>query len=239
MSKRYLPDSDGGLRDWAANFNTLIVADPTAYGLTAAQALEYGGKFDAYNTALTAAKDPSTRGLATVLAKNIARKALVALSRQLAQFIRNNPVITDPQRLALGLSINTRHSPIPAPAEAPRMDVRAVSGQTFTLQLHSQGNGRGKPAGVSGARFYSFVGETAPQDLRDWTFEGTDSRTRLDLTLSAPTPPGSRVWLCACWLNPRQQCGPACEPASAHVQYGPPVMTSTDREDGMQINRAA
>ncbi|MCC6422985.1 MAG: hypothetical protein IT447_05855 [Phycisphaerales bacterium] len=239
MSIQYLPESDSGLRDWAANFDTLINAAPVTYGLSISQATSYGEKRSAYATALTAATDPSTRGDATILAKNIAKLSLIAISRELGQFVRSNPIVTDAQRQALGLNIRAQRAPIPAPTEAPQMDILSISGRTVSIRLHKQGSGRGKPTGVAGARLFSFVGETAPQDLRDWTFEGTDSRTKFSITLAADIPTGSRVWLTACWFNPMQECGPSCEPINTYVQYGPPTAQSAIRDSDGPISRAA
>ena len=66
----FLPSTDAGLLAWSLNFKTLVVATPTAFGLTTTQATAYGALHDAYATALVASGDPSTRTSPAVATKN-------------------------------------------------------------------------------------------------------------------------------------------------------------------------
>ena len=112
----YLPSTDAGLLNWSANFKTQLDAltDPTIVGLTSAQASEYANTQNAYDTAYTAATDPSTRGKATVFAKNEAKKALVAISREFGMAMTRHPGVTDQQRLDFGLTVRD-NEPTPVP----------------------------------------------------------------------------------------------------------------------------
>ena len=58
MPRDFIPPRDAELLTWSVNFKTLIVATPTAYGLTAPQATAYGTKHDAYASAFQTASDP-------------------------------------------------------------------------------------------------------------------------------------------------------------------------------------
>ena len=79
---------------------------------------------------------------------------------------------------------------------------------------------RGKPLGVAGASVFSFVGPTAPAELAAWKFEGNTTRTRVDVLFPADTPPGSKIWVCAFWFNPRAQAGPTSAPVSTNLPGG-------------------
>jgi hypothetical protein len=183
-----------------------------------------------YSTSLTASSDPSTRGPAAVLAKDTAKRTLVAYIRQLARIVQANPAVTNTQRFDLGLPARgTLPSPIPAPAEAPDVDVKRVGGRTILIRIHrATGSRRGKPAGVAGANVYSHVGATPPASLVDWTYEGHVSRpNNVEVVLPADVAGGSTVWLCASWFNPRGQAGPTSAPVSTNIPGGitemPPI----------------
>ena len=89
MGRQFLPTSDAALLAWSLNFNTLITATPTAYGLTAALATAYGTLHTGYATAL-AACEPPQRTKSAVAAKNLARTNLKNDARLLAKLVDGN-----------------------------------------------------------------------------------------------------------------------------------------------------
>ncbi len=219
----FLPDTDAGLLAWSSNFSTLITATPTAYGLTAGNATDYATAQTAYASALTAATEPSTRGNATVLAKDIARDELIALTRLFARQVGNTMSVTDLQRQALGLTIrDPEPSPIPPPADWPGVQVRKVVGRTVSLRLINTENPtrRAKPPGVIGASIFTFVGTTPPTEITDWVFEGNTGKTLVDVTFPSTVPAGATVFITCFWFNGRKESGPACPPVSTNLQGG-------------------
>lgn len=226
----YIPSNDAGVLSYASNFSTIVTASAVALGLTTSQATTLSGLVLSYSTSLTASSDPSTRGPAAVLAKDTARRTLVAYLRTLARIIQANPAVTNAQRFDLGLPARgTLPSPIPAPGEAPDVDVKSVSGRTILIRIHrASGSRRGKPYGVAGANVYSHVGATPPVSIVDWTYEGHVSRpNNVEVVLPADVAGGSTVWLCASWFNPRGQAGATSAPVSTNIPGGitamPPV----------------
>lgn len=226
----YIPSSDAGVLSFASNFSTIVTAAPVPLGLSAGQATTLSGLVASYSASLTASTDPSTRGPAAVLQKSTDRRSLVAYLRQLARIVQANPAVSNTQRFDLGLPARgTLPSPIPAPGEAPDVDVRSVSGRTIMIRIHrSTGSRRGKPYGVAGANVYSHVGPTPPVSIVDWTYEGHVSRpNRVEVVLPAEVAGGSTVWLCANWFNPRGQAGPTSAPVSTNIPGGitemPPI----------------
>ncbi len=220
----YLPATDGGLNDWASNFQqkTSAVADPTTIGLTAGEVSAYSSVFEVYTFAYAAAIDPATRGEATILAKNEAKKTLVALSRQLAMAVTNHAGITNSQRQAFGLTVRSDgRTPVPPPSTSPALDIESVQGWTVNIRLHNtEVSGRSKPLGVTGAFVYTYVGETAPTDITAWHMEGTTSRTISKVVFPGSLEPGTKVWITAAWVNPTLQTGPACTPRSTQINFG-------------------
>ncbi|MEM6505836.1 MAG: hypothetical protein AAF711_10255, partial [Planctomycetota bacterium] len=136
--KSYLPTTDSGMLNWSSAFASTAAAlpDPAVIGLTAQQVSDYQALQSDYATKYAAAVEPATRGGASILAKNKAKKALTAESRQLAMAVTNHPGITDQQRYDLGLTVrDTEPTPAAVPATVPEVTVRSVEGRLFNLQL--------------------------------------------------------------------------------------------------------
>jgi hypothetical protein len=225
----FIPSSDAGVLSFATNYSSIITAGPVPLGLSAGQATTLAGLVSSYSASLTASTDPSTRGPAAVLQKAASKRSLIANIRLLARIIQANPAVTNDQRFSLGLPIRNAPAPIPAPGEAPDLDVKSVSGRTIICRIHrASSTRRGKPFGVAGANVYSFVGTVPPASLNDWKLEGHASRTSsIEVVLPADVAGGSTVWLCASWYNPRGMAGPTSAPVSTNIPGGvtfmPPV----------------
>jgi hypothetical protein len=180
----------------------------------------------AYNTA----KNSLTRSPANIITKNAAKRAMIVEARQLAGVIQKFPTITNTQRSELGLTVPNTPSPVPVPSSQPAMEITSVSGWTVSLRLHDSTSGtkRGKPAGVSGASLFSFVGAIAPAEIALWKFEGSTGRTKINVSFDSSNAPGTKVWLTAFWFNNRKRSGPACDPISTNLQGGSVSMAIGD-----------
>jgi hypothetical protein len=221
MARTFFPSGDTALLAWSLNFNTLITATPTAYGLTAALATAYGTLHTAYATAL-AACEPPLRNKSAVSTKNVARTNLKNDARLLANMVNGTASVTNAQKISLGLNVRSSPSPIPVPSTWPAMEITSVSAWTVKIKLHDSASGkkRGKPPGVSGASVFSFVGTDAPTDIGAWKFEGNTGRTVIDVAFANTIAAGAKVWLTAFWFNGRKQSGPACAPVATNLQGG-------------------
>jgi len=110
MATNFVPTREADLLAWSRNFDNLITATPTAYGLTAAQATAYTTLHTNFANALQLATEPSTRTPVAVRDKNIAKDALIdgpGGIRELARIVQATPTVTDGQREALGISPRT------------------------------------------------------------------------------------------------------------------------------------
>jgi hypothetical protein len=140
------------------------------------------------------------------------------MASDLAKVIGGTPSVTDAQRIELGLSVRAA----PAPIARPVVDVVGVSGRVVSVRVRdgtASGRPR-KPVGVAGANVYSFVGTDYPADPAGWRFEGSTTRTRLDVRFPDSVPGGTPVWICATWYNPRARTGPVSLPATTFIQHG-------------------
>lgn len=221
-NKNYFPIRQSEFIAWARNFANHVGADFAQYGLTQAQAEEVGDAFAALRAAYTVAETMATRTPPAIEEKKTQVKAFKRTMREMVHIIQANPTTTDAMRLALGISVRSEsRSPVPAPADMPGLQVLSSSGLSVRFRLNDrERNRRGRPADVMGALIYTFVGLTAPMDLRQWQFQGATGRRDNTVTFPVGTPGGVRVWLTAMWVNGKMRCGPACPPVSVHVAGG-------------------
>src|SRR6478735_1179693 len=87
--------SDATMVGGSARFAALIASDPSAFGLTSAQALAYGAVDAALQSAYLAAITPATRTAVAVARKNAAVKAMQRNAKMLATFISVIQAVSD------------------------------------------------------------------------------------------------------------------------------------------------
>jgi len=165
MPSDYLPKTEGGLRDWTANFSALITANPSTYGLMASDATAIAALVNAYAAALTVAVDPATKNKGTVAAKDSAKAAMLAVVRRYAQVIKLNDGVTNQEKLDLGLNISdSSRTPVPAPTTYPICTILGATPLQHTLRFADASTPakRAKPEGAIGLELYYFVGPNPP-----------------------------------------------------------------------------
>jgi hypothetical protein len=221
MASGFLPNSDGALLAWSQNFSTLLSATPATWGVSVSQASQYAALNTAYSAALTLANNPTTRTKANVAAKNTARESLKIDARLLAKIVDGQATVTNQQRIQLGLNVKTVPVPVPAPALPPEIDIVSVIGRTVKVRVHNSATTkRARPAGVTGATMFSFAGAVPPSDVTLWTFQGSTSKTVIDIPFPTTTAAGSQVWVTAFWYNGKGQSGPAGTPVTTYLAGG-------------------
>jgi hypothetical protein len=222
VAKDFLPTRNADLLEWSAGFIANLTVAPTTVGCTAPQCVAYQALHDSFAADLAVSTNALTRTRTTIEATNTSRDLLKANARELARIINAFPGTTNEERLSLGLNPRAGEiSPINPPTEPPILEVISAIGRTLKVRLHAQdSSGRAKPEGVDGASIFSFVGNSPPADISEWTFEASTSRTSFDVEFPPTVPAGSQVFLCSFWFSPRKQSGPACTPVSAYIAGG-------------------
>jgi hypothetical protein len=218
---------DAQYRTFVGQYSEKISAAPLPLALTVPQATELASRTATFDAAFLAAADPATRTRAKVELKRSTRKFLSDYGRMLARIIQAAPTVTDAQRIDLGLPVaDSLPTPIDAPTAVPAPKVVSMDGWTASLQLRVAGSDRrGLPPQVSGAYIYSFAGPVAPTDPQLWKFEGATTRADCKVAFDNSLEAGSKVFVCACFFNPRQQTGPAC--GAVHLLIGGGVPETT------------
>lgn len=215
----YIPAKDLDFKAWALNFSTLITATPTAFGLTAPQAVAYAALYSAFNLALTAATDPATRTSVTVAAKDTARVSLEISSRDLAGIVQSFPTITSGQLTSLGLTVrSTVRPPVPPPATMPILAIVANSPLAAILRFSDEltPDSRKKPFGATSMEVFVKYGATPPASVADATFLGDATRNPHPLAFN-PAQAGETAWLVARWKNRKGETGPTSGAISTTV----------------------
>ena len=100
----YLPRRDAELTPWSANFAAQIADNAVAWGIPTDEILDLQAATTSFATLQAQADSPAKNSI-IVAEKNAARKTLVAKIRGLADFRLKNPIITNAQRIALGLHV--------------------------------------------------------------------------------------------------------------------------------------
>lgn len=219
MATDFLPSRDGDLALWAANFNSLVTATPTAFGLTSGQATTLATANTAFQTALSTATNPATRTKVTVAAKNTAKANLVALVRQYAQIVQGYPPVTDAQLESLGLTVrSTGRTPVPPPTTFPLVSFISTMSTVATLAIADEltPNARKRPFGTIGAEIWVKLGTAPPVALSECTFLGLATRFPARFTLE-PAAVGKTAYVWARWVNRKSQPGPLSSIASAVI----------------------
>lgn len=237
MSRTYLPSRESQLVVWVNTFQSFLAASPETYGISVEQAAAYTAAHTAFVDAYQVANEPLTRSPANIEEKDDLKKALIKLTREYVNIIQAYPGTTNKMRSSLGITVkDVTPTPTPVPEFPPQLDVEAVLGRRMSIRLRDSKTGeRRKPEGVTGATVVSYVGESIPDDMRLWHFEGNTNRTNVDIEFDDSVPMGAKVWVAAFWFNRRSESGPACAPVAAHVGFG--AMT-TGEEGGGQAQAA-
>jgi hypothetical protein len=219
MPTDFIPPKDADLTTWSANFNTLITATPTAFGLVAGDATAYATLNTAWASAIAAAINPATRTPVTVAAKDTARAALVAKARELAVKVQATPAVTNAQKTSLGLTPRgSTPTPIPAPVTKPVPLVVQYLPLQHVLQIRdvTTPSSRAKPFGAISAQVWGKIGTTPPASINDCVFLGTYTKPFLTLTF-AGADAGKTVYYISRWQTRKGLTGPTSDVASATI----------------------
>ncbi len=227
MGTSWYPTKDADLLSFSGNMSTKLTADPTGYGVLAADAVALATLVGNFDTSYATANDPATRTSVSIAAKDVARAGLIAEMRDLYKKI-NAANLTADKRQELGLPIpDATPTPVQPPATRPVANIVQASGRTVSVRASDEATPgrRARPAGTSGLEVFSYAAtsaseQTPPADLSAWKFEGLATRTRFEVVFPNSVAIGTQVWIAARWYNQRGQVGPISDTASTYVTGG-------------------
>lgn len=221
MTVSYIPAKDAQFLAWLDNFDNLTSVNFAAYGLTGGEATSITTVRTNFDSSYATATDPTTRTPVTIALKDVDKATASATVRPLAQKIRNNPAVSDPERVALGLTVpDTAPAPIPAPTTFPLLDLlRATPGQHWLQYRDSDTpTTKAKPFGATGMELWSAIGVAAAPTPATASYLGTVTKSPLSVTLDAGDV-GKVATYFARWITQRGLVGPWSSGVSLTVAF--------------------
>ncbi|HVU62757.1 MAG TPA: hypothetical protein VHC70_02180 [Phycisphaerales bacterium] len=213
------PVRESDLDAWLNNFKTLIAANPTNYGLTAADATSITNAFNSWHTAWVAAVSDGTRSKLTIETKNEQKASVLFVVRGYMAQILANRGVSNTLKMGLGLHVrDTTPTPVPPPSTRPALKVvKTGSGfQTVTAADEATPLKRARPAGSVGLLIYRAVAEDAVGDPANAQFLTFVGKPAAQSNFTAADR-GKMATYFARWTNARGEVGPWSDGVSAPI----------------------
>ena len=210
MSVPYLPDSDVGARNWMVTFAATLLANPSPYGLSPADASAIYAAVAALESAYLIAIDPATRTPVAVNQKDTARNAAEQICRTFAQIIKHDAGVTDADKIAIGVRpINNGRSPIACPQTSPIISVIAATPGTHVLRFRDSmtPDRSAKPFGATELQLFGTVGDAIATDPAEARFIGKFTRNPVSISYAAGENRKQATYF-ARWASRRGEFGP-------------------------------
>jgi hypothetical protein len=218
MSKDYIPRNAAQFRFFMSpimEYTTKMSPEWTA--IPHDRIDELYAAFKVFTTAFDLVVADPTPG--NIHARNAAQKEAVRLLRAfINQFLRYDPVVTDTDRVEMGLPVrDTIRTPSPVPASVPEIEANTSVIRELSLRLRDFGAKTwGKPAHVRSMELAWGIRENRPAEVAE--FPHLESATANPIVLSFEEEArGKRVFFAARWLNNTAQPGPWSDIESAVV----------------------
>lgn len=219
-----IPATDKGFDDFQSNLITLCTTNQVAWGIVLTLLSALTPFQTAWAAAYLACKNKRNATTAQRVAKNTAKKALIAKLRPFIQSqIQYNLTMTDSQKVLCGVTPrNPHHTPSPAPSSVPQIVALPMVGHVLKISFRQQPDAegtsrRGKPDGVTKCKIVYMV---APDPQ-------TPSPSQCGIVLYCGRSPrkisfdvgimGQHFYCYACWVNATGEEGDWSELHSAII----------------------
>lgn len=191
----YLPKDEASKIQWLANFTTWVGPNGASHGLTNPEVNDLLVLAGTANTAFADNVTAQAAAKAATAAKNTALGAYIAMARDYAQRLQNNPNMSDADRAAAGLTVRDAQPTPTAPGgvltiHSPLVDLdfsvrRQVTVHWGTNPGDERSNGR--PAGTIGCQI-QFARGGIPAEESAWTALEIDTESPIIHTVPDTTP---------------------------------------------------
>jgi hypothetical protein len=215
----YIPSREADMQLWVINFDTLVTAAPASYGLVAADAVAIGAVVDAFNAALTLARDPATRTKSTVADKNGKKAAMLQVVRSYAMLVKANDGVSDQSKVDLGLRLDDGDpSPIPAPLSWPLLNIVAAGPLIHELRFADSAtpDSKAKPPGAASLQLVASVGEAPPAGPETCATKAHASRNPINVSFSSAEA-GQTAHYWARWVTQKGLTSPWSQMSSLTI----------------------
>jgi hypothetical protein len=202
---------------WSANFEKKVAENSVEWDVPTEEVSDLQTATTAF-AELHAKADSPERNPVIVSVKNSARKTLLRKIRGLVNFRLKNPVITDEQRIEMGLHVrDARPSNIPAPTSFPELLLEVRAGRRLKVVFRDMGSSsKAKPYGVNGAVIAYDVLDSPPTSQDQLSHSELATHTPYILEFKEDKR-GKKVYVACYWQNEKGEKGPWSDIASAFV----------------------
>lgn len=205
----FIPKTDHEFHVFQDQYVTEAIANPDAYGLSAADVAGLTASRAAYAASVTTHENAHKAAHVATEAKHKAQLEHTARIRAATHKLNGVNGVTNEMRAKLALPPHVGHGSLPAPTEAPLVRAEAHGHTTVVLHVHDAAtpNRAHKPHGVHGAQIYCHVGAPAPSDPSGYAHIATSTRSRF-VDVHAPADAGKDVFYLLRWEDGKGQTGP-------------------------------
>jgi hypothetical protein len=213
----YIPKKDAELVAWSENFGKQVADNGWAWGIPTEEVTGLQTAVTTFSSLQKQADSPAKTSV-IIAEKNAARSILIERIRALVNFRLRNPVITDAQRIAMGLHVrDTTQTTIQVPNTRPELDIDVVDFRRLKVLFRDMGSkSKAKPYGVIGAVIAFATLDVPPANPSALTRTVLATRTPHTLEFTEEER-GKTVYIAICWQNEKGQRGPWSEIESAIV----------------------
>ncbi|MDR2641545.1 MAG: hypothetical protein LBC74_02000 [Planctomycetaceae bacterium] len=217
VRRDYIPTKDAEIAAWSENFTNIVLANAGSWEISPQETTDLQTATTNFKNMHDLADSP-VRNKIIVKEKNDAKKILKDRIRHLVNFRLRNPIITDAQRISMGLHVrDTAPSPIPVPSSRPEMNIDVLDFRRLSVSFHDFGSAsKAKPYGVNGAVILYSVLNSPPQGLDDLTHTVLATRTPYIFEFNDKDR-GKTVYFAICWQNEKGERGPMSEISHAII----------------------
>jgi hypothetical protein len=166
----------------------------------------------AWETAWTNYQDPALRTPLITFVKNEKRKAYEKVLRMLIRMLESDPLVSDDDRRAMGITIpDVIPTPVKPPETYPEFIIDTSTIRCLTVLFWDLGSkSKAKPHGVHGAEICWAILDHQPLLVDELVHSGFCIRSPFKLTFDE-TDRGKAVYFCLRWENTRGEKGPWSE----------------------------
>lgn len=216
MSTPYIPARDADFDAWGNNFQTVIAANPAAFGLASGDATAITASFNAWHADYVLVTTPGSRTSPNIAAKDVQKASSLVVFRTYAQQIQANAGVSNTNKAAAGLTVRaTGRTPIPAPGTAPILGLVGNTPGVMTGKFSdtSTPSTKAKPFGALQLEIWYQIAPTAGPDPTMAIY--SQVVTKSPFSFDTPTGAlGKSTILFGRWVTRRGLTGPWSAPLS-------------------------
>jgi hypothetical protein len=221
MARNFYTGTEEDLANGSANAVKVITPDRERFGVSADFLADYTSLTERFNEQFRLARSPATRTPVVIADKNTLKWQLKQASVLLAAMVCAQPTLEPAEVVSLWMNQRTTRQRRHLPQNPPRIEVVSVVGRVVKINLRDpDSTSRGMPFGAFQAQIFSYVGETAPENSRQYHYEGPSSRAKATLVFPNDVPSGATIWLSANWVSKRGEVGIGSPPICFTLQGG-------------------